>query len=55
MVVAWNVFRAAILPVPLTRIGAVMQRFVEHLGRSADHHRDRRIDIFLNMIEPEPG
>jgi hypothetical protein len=55
MVLAWHLLRGAILQVPLSTIGRVMSRFLEHLGRCADRHRLRRIDAFLNMIRPKPG
>lgn len=47
----WQALRAALLPVRLRDIPAVLDRFLEHLGRTNDNRKRRRaVEVFLNLL-----
>jgi len=50
MVLVWQAIRAALLPIKLLHIPAVLDRYLSHLYRSRDRHRRRKILLFLDHL-----
>lgn len=47
--------RAALLPLPLWKIGEALPAYLRHLARPNEKVRPRQIELFLWETRPEPG
>jgi hypothetical protein len=47
--------RAALRFVPLHRIPAAVEPFLDHLGRSNEKVRPKQIELFQQGLRPAPG
>jgi len=50
-VFVWKTMCAALLPIALRHVAAALPRFLDHLGRSNEQCRKRRIDTFRETID----
>ena len=50
MVLVWQAIRAALLPIDLRHLPYALNRYLQHLYRSRDRHRRRKIPLFFEEI-----
>jgi hypothetical protein len=49
---AWNVFKTAILTIPLRFLAEALDRFIAHIERANPQSRPHQIDEFLELLHP---